>query len=184
MSHGNAIQETGMFGLLAEFSSAQALVDAAEAARKAGYSRMDGYSPFPIPAMDHALGIRNTRLPWLIFAAGVTGCLAGFGMQYFASVIHYPLNVGGRPANSWPMFIPITFEMTILFAAVTAVFGMLIINGFPKHYHPVFNVSSFARATSDGFFLAIESSDPKFHEEETRAFLNSLSPVEVSDIAR
>lgn len=183
MSYGNAAPEYGIYGLLAEFPSAQALVDATETARTAGYTRMDGYSPIPIPAMDHALGIRNTRLPWLIFAAGITGCLGGFGMQYFASVIHYPLNVGGRPANSWPMFIPITFEMTILLAALTAVFGMLIINGFPKHYHPVFNVPSFARASTDGFFLAIESSDPKFNEEETRAFLNSLNPVEVNDIA-
>lgn len=175
--------ENPVYGLMAEFESAQALVDAADKAREFGYKEMDGYSPFPIPEMDHALGIKNTILPWFVFAGGIIGCLAGFGMQYYSAVIHYPLNIGGRPANSWPMFIPITFEFTILFSSLTAVFGMLLMNGFPQHYHPVFNVPSFSKASVDGFFLCIESNDAKFDITETREFLNSLNPIEVNEVA-
>lgn len=170
-------------GLLAEFKTTTELVEAAYKVTEAGYTHTDGYSPFPIAQMDDALRIRRTRLPWLILAMGITGCLSGFGMQWFANVIHYPINIGGRPLNSWPMFIPITFELTILFSALTAVFSMLIRNGFPHPYHPVFNVPSFAHASQDSFFLMIEASDPKFDREKTMAFLESLHPHEVTEVA-
>ncbi len=182
-THPHGIPDTDLFGYLAEFESAQALVDAAEKVHHAGFTVMDAYSPFPIPEIDHAMGIRRSILPWLILAAGITGGSAGFFMQWFASVIHYPLNIGGRPLNSWPMFIPITFEMTILFSAFTAGLAMIFMNGLPKHYHPVFNVPSFSRASSVGFFLCIEESDPKFDRSLTMEFLKSLNPVEVSEVA-
>lgn len=183
VTHPHGIPDTDLFGYLAEFESPQALVDAAEKIRDAGYTKTDAYSSFPIPEIDEALGIRRSALPWVILVMGIIGGLIGFGTQYYANVIHYPLNIGGRPMNSWPMFVPITFELTILFSAFTAGLGMLIINGFPKHYHPVFNVPSFQRATSTAFFLCIEESDPKFDRVKTREFLQSLNPVEVSDVA-
>lgn len=185
MAHGthSAHAIPPIYGVMARFETPTELVHAAEAARKAGYTKLDGYSPYPIEEMDHALAIKPTRLPWLILAAGLTGCFGGFFMQYFASVIHYPLNIGGRPMNSWPMFIPITFELTILLSALTAVFGMLLINGFPMHYHPVFNVPSFAHASQDSFFLCIEAEDPKFEKQATTDFLKSLNPLEVTEVA-
>lgn len=173
----------GLHGVMAEFATPTELVEATEKARLAGYVEMDGYSPFPIEEMDHALGIKKTKLPLLILAGGLTGCLGGFGMQWYANTVHYPLNLGGRPSNSWPMFIPITFELTILFASFCAVFGMLLANGFPHHYHPVFNVPSFDRASSESFFLCIEATDPKFDRDETTRFLKSLNPIEVTEVA-
>jgi hypothetical protein len=172
-----------LYGLLAEFKTTTELVDAAYAVREAGYTHTDGYSPFPIMEMDEALKIPRTKLPWLILCGGLTGCFGGFGMQWFANVIHYPINIGGRPLNSWPMFIPVTFELTILLSALTAVFGMLLLNGFPHPYHTVFNVPSFAHASQDSFFLLIEATDPKFNREETMAFLKSLHPHEVTEVA-
>lgn len=182
-THHGAHANPTIYGLMAEFESPTELVHATEAARHAGYSKMDGFSPFPIEAMDHALAIRPTRLPWLILAGGLTGCFGGFFMQWFANTIHYPLNIGGRPTNSWPMFIPITFELTILLSAFCAVFGMLLRNGFPQHYHPVFNVPAFDRASQDRFFLLIESDDPQFEHAKTSEFLKSLHPIEVSEVA-
>ncbi len=182
-THPHGVPAVELYGYLAEFESAQALVDAADAARRAGFTHTDAYSPFPIPEIDHALGIKRTILPWVILTMGIIGGLTGFGMQWFANTIHYPLNIGGRPTNSWPMFIPITFEVTILFSAFTAGIGMLLMNGFPKHYHPVFNVPSFSRASSESFFRAVDHSDPKFDRHETLEFLKSLNPVEVSEVA-
>lgn len=172
-----------LHGIMAQFKDPTELVVATEAARKAGFTMMDGYSPFPIEEMDHALNIKTTKLPWMILVGGLIGCFGGFGMQWFANVVHYPINIGGRPLNSWPMFIPVTFELTILLSALTAVFGMLIMNGFPHPYHPVFNVPAFAHATQDGFFLCIEATDPKFDRHATAEFLKSLHPVEVSEVA-
>lgn len=182
-THPHGVPDVELYGYLAEFESAQALVDAAHAATKAGFTRTDAYSPFPIPELDHAFAIKRSILPWIILTMGIIGGLTGFGMQWFSNTIHYPINIGGRPPNSWPMFIPITFEMTILFAAFTAGIVMLLMNGLPTHYHPVFNVPSFAKASSESFFLCIEYSDPKFEREETLAFLKSLNPVEVSEVA-
>lgn len=181
-THPHGVPDTDLYGYMAEFESPQALVDAAEKVRDAGYLKTDAFTPFPVAELDDALGIRRSALPWIILAAGIFGGLAGFAMQYFANVIHYPLNIGGRPVNSWPMFIPITFEMTILFSAFTAGIAMMLLNGFPKHYHPVFNVPSFSKASSTSFFLCIEEADAKFDREKTKEFLQSLNPVEVSEI--
>ena len=173
-----------VFGLMAEFSDPTSPVSAARKSYAEGYRRMDGYSPFPIEELGEALGYHTRgRLPKLVFAGGLFGCLAGFGMQYWCSVIDYPLNIGGKPLNSWPSFIPITFEMTILFASLAAVLGMLGLNGLPRPYHPVFNVPEFRLASRDHFFLCIEAHDPKFDVQATRKFLEGLSPGHVYEVA-
>jgi len=172
-----------VYGLMAEFEYPNTLVAAAAQAREAGYRRMDAYSPFPIEELHEALGSHHSRLPLIVLIGGVVGCLGGFLLQYWASAIAYPINVGGRPFNSWPAFIPVTFECTILGAALSAVLGMLALNGLPMPYHPVFNVPRFALASRNRFFLCIEARDRKFDLEKTRAFLESLSPREVSTVA-
>ena len=172
-----------VYGLMAEFEDATALVAATERAHAAGYRRMDAYSPFPIEELHHAMGSPHSKLPLIVLIGGVVGCLGGFLLQYWASAIAYPINVGGRPFNSWPAFIPVTFECTILGAALSAVLGMLALNGLPMPYHPVFNVPRFALASRNRFFLCIEARDRKFDLEKTRAFLESLSPREVSTVA-
>jgi hypothetical protein len=171
-----------IYGLMAEFADPTALVDATERARRAGYRRMDAYSPFPIPELEHALGDPPSRLPLVVLIGGIVGCLGGFFLQYWAAAIAYPLNVGGRPLNSWPAFIPVTFECTILVASLAAVLGMLALNGLPMPYHPVFGVPRFALATRSRFFLCIEARDKQFDAATTRAFLESLGPREVSDV--
>ena len=166
-----------LYGLMAEFHAPADVVAAAEATHAAGYRRVEAYSPYPIEALADALHLHHSRLPLLVLIGGVVGGLAGYGLQYWSSVIEYPMNIGGRPFHSWPAFIVPSFETTILFAALTAVLGMLALNGLPEPYHPVFNVPSFALATRDRFFLAIESRDPKFDEVETRRFLEGLAGV-------
>ena len=167
---------------MAEFETPGALVEAATKARLAGYRKMDAYSPIPIEALDEALDLKRTKLPVLVFLGGLGGCLAGFGLEYWASAIAYPMNVGGRPFNSWPQFIPVTFETTVLGAALTCFVGMWALNGLPKPYHPVFNVPAFARASTDRFFLCIEAEDPKFDVAATKQFLEGLHPVGVSEV--
>lgn len=171
-----------LYGIMAEFEHPEELVEAARQARAAGYRRMDAYTPFPIHDLPEAVGFTRTRLPLLVFIGGLTGGLIGYLMQYHASVLAYPLNVGGRPMHSWPAFIPVTFEMTVLVAALTAVLGMLALNGLPQPYHPVFNVPKFALASRDRFFLVIEARDPKFDQGRVREFLTTLKPHEVFDI--
>lgn len=167
-------------GLMAEFETAEALIEAAHEARKAGYRRMDAYAPFPVHGLAQALGMPRTKLPFIVLAAGATGGLTGYFMQYFAMVVHWPMNVGGRPLHSWPAFIPVTFEMTVLFASLAAFVSIIALNRLPEPYHPVFNVPAFERASSDRFFLCIEAADPQFERERTRHFLEGLEPRAVT----
>jgi len=171
------------YGLMAEFDSPEALLAATRSAYAEGFRRMDAYSPFAIEGLDDALGPHRNWLPLLVLLGGIGGGLTGFGMQWFANVVHYPLNIGGRPFNSWPSFIPITFEMTILAAAGVAVLGMLALNGLPMPYHPVFSVPRFELASRQGFFLCIEAEDPKFDLQKTRSLLEALKPVGVYEVA-
>ena len=172
-----------VYGLMAEFDDPNALVAATRRAFSEGYRRMDAFSPFPIEELHEALGAHHTHLPLIVLIGGVIGCLGGYLLQYWVSTTAYPLNIGGKPLHSWPAFIPVTFECTILVAALSAVLGMLALNGLPMPYHPVFNVPRFALASRNRFFLCIEARDRKFDLEKTRTFLESLSPREVSTVA-
>jgi hypothetical protein len=171
-----------IYGLLAEFRDPEALVRAAQETRDAGYKRFDAYSPMPIEGLAEAIGFTRTRMPLVILLGGLIGLAAGYAMQYWVAVVAYPLNVGGRPLNSWPAFIPITFETTVLVAALFGVFGMLALNGLPRPHHPLFAVKPFERASRDGFFLCIETADKRFDLAETRRFLISAGAEEVFDV--
>ncbi|MGE5815765.1 MAG: DUF3341 domain-containing protein [Acidobacteriota bacterium] len=172
-----------IYGLLAEFESPQALVEAAEKVRHAGYRRIDAYSPFPIEELAEAIGFRDRRLPLFVLIGGICGLLAGLGLEYWVSAIAYPLNIGGRPHASWPAFIPVAFETTILFAALTAVFSLLALCGLPMPYHPVFNAPRFSAASRDRFFLVVEATDPKFDRVQTKQALENLHAREVTELA-
>jgi ActD protein len=171
-----------IYGLMAEFDRPEELRSAAQQAYADGYRRMDAYTPFPVEGLAQALGLHHTRLPLVVLLGGIVGCIGGFVLQYYATVIDYPINVGGRPLNSWPSFVPVTFEITILCAALAAVLGMLALNGLPMPYHPVFNVPRFELATRDHFFLCIEATDPRFDRQGTRQFLERLSSREVTEV--
>lgn len=177
MAH--AASAPGLYGVLAEFDTAQALLDAAHQVRAAGYTKTDAFSPFPIHGLAEALGFKDRRISTFVLAGGIFGGLAGYSLQYWVSVIAYPLNIGGRPDHSWVSFIPPTFELTILFAAFTAGISMIVLNGLPQPYHPVFNAERFALASKDKFFLVIEAADPKFRLDDTRSFLSGLHAREV-----
>ncbi|MHB8735114.1 MAG: DUF3341 domain-containing protein [Terriglobales bacterium] len=180
MSYGDT--PTGLYGLMAEFTGPQPLVHAAEHAYQAGYRKLDAYSPFPIEEAMEAIGAHHTRMPLIVLLGAITGGLSGYLLQYWINVIDYPLNIGGRPLLSWPAFIIVTFELTILGGAIAAVVGMLLANGLPLPYHPVFNVPRFSQVTQDGFFLCIEAADPNFDRQATEAFLHSLHPTAVSEV--
>ncbi len=171
-----------LYGLLAEFDGPDELLKAAKDAYAEGYRKMDAYSPMPIHDLSESMGYDKHRVPTIVLICALLGACSGFGLQYWVSVIDYPLNVGGRPLLSWPSFIPVTFELGVLFSAFGALIGMLILNGLPRPYHPVFNVPNFERASGDGFFLCIEAEDPKFDISETRAFLESLKAKKVDDV--
>jgi hypothetical protein len=172
-----------IYGLMAEFPDPTSLVAAARKTREAGYRKMDAFSPFPIEELSDALGHHHDGLPLLVLIGGLVGGASGFLFQYWSSVINYPINVGGRPLLSWPSFIPVTFEMTILVAAFAAVLGMLGLNGLPMPYHPVFNVERFVNATRNRFFLCIEATDPMFDRDTTGKFLENLEPREICEVA-
>lgn len=181
MAHA-AATPAARYGLLAEFDSADALLGAAKKVTSAGYTKTDAFSPIPIHGLAEAIGFHEHIVPKLILGGGIAGLATGFGLQYWTQVIAYPMNIGGRPTYSWVAWIPPMFELTILFAASAAVFGMLALNGLPQPYHPVFNAPRFGLASQDKFFLVIEASDPKFSLEQTKAFLSSLHPKEVVDV--
>ena len=178
----NPKPETPIYGLLAEFDNPEELVAAARRAREAGYRKMDAYTPFPVEELNEALGLGQTWVPLIVLIGGLLGAALGYGMQYYIAAIDYPLNIGGRPLHSWPAFIPVTFELTVLVAGLFAVFGMLALNGLPMPYHPVFNAPSFSLATHEHFYLCIEAADPKFDSDETRRFLDQLSPRTVTEV--
>jgi Protein of unknown function (DUF3341) len=176
------VKRAPIFGLLAEFESPTELTLAARRAYEDGYRRMDAYSPFPIEEVSEAIGYGHSRVPLVVLVGGLLGGIGAYLMQYWISALNYPINVGGRPLNSWPAFIVVTFELTILGAALFAIFGMLALNGLPMPYHPVFNVERFAFASKDRFFLCIEATDPRFDRRATEQFLLSLGPKQVSEV--
>jgi hypothetical protein len=171
-----------MWGMLAEFETPDQLVNAAKRAHEHGYRRMDAYSPFPLPEVTEALGIRSNRVPLLCLIGGVMGGGTAYVLQYWINTMAFPINVGGRPLHSWPSFIPVTFEMTVLFASFGAFFGMWALNGLPKLFHPIFNVERFAAASRNRFFLCIESSDAQFDPQSAREFLESLDPQSIEEV--
>ncbi|MGQ9549061.1 MAG: DUF3341 domain-containing protein [Roseiflexus sp.] len=176
------LPEPGLYGLMAEFDHPDALLAAAEKTRDAGYKKFEAYTPIPIHGLDEAVGYRGTRLPWVIFGAGLFGAGGMFAFQTWTNVVAYPMNIGGRPLFSWPAFVPATFEGMVLLSAFAAVFGLIAACGLPRPYHPVFNAPNFERASVDRFFLCIEAADPKFELKRTRQFLESLEPLAVSTV--
>ena len=172
-----------IYGVVAEFPTPHELIHAVEKTREAGYRRIEAYTPFPVEGLAEALALKRNNVPLITLIGGLTGGLGGFFFQYWVSVIAYPLNIGGRPLNSWPAFIPVTFELTVLGAALSAVFGMLALNGLPRPHHPLFNVHRFVKhATSDRFFLCIEARDPKFHLKESAHFLKGLNASHINEV--
>ena len=176
-------QSGALYGIMAEFDDPESLLDAAQLARSEGYREMDAYTPMPVEGLAEAIGFRSSWVQRLVLLGGLCGAAGGFLLCWWITVIAYPHNVAGRPLNSWPAYIPITFETMVLIACITAVVGMLSLNGLPQPYHPVFNVEQFERASLDRFFLCIEASDPRFDPVATRTFLERLKPREVMDVA-
>jgi hypothetical protein len=176
------MKQPSLYGLMTMFDNPDDLLAAAHKTYEAGYRKMDAYSPFPIHGLAEAVGYRRRILPWIVLAGGIFGCIAGFSLQYWVSVDALPLNIGGRPLNSWPAFLPVTFECTVLGAALSAVLGMLGLNGLPRPHHPVFNQPRFAMATRNRFFLCIETADPLFERRKTEKYLEELSPYGVMEV--
>ncbi len=173
-----------LYGLMAEFADSHAILAACRRAYDSGYRKMDAYTPFPVEGLAEELGQKKSLVPPLVLVAGIGGGLGGYFMEWYAMAKSYPLNIGGRPLNSWPAFIPITFELTILSGALAAVIGMLLLNKLPEPYHPVFNVPEFERASTDRFFLCIESTDAQFDRENTHQFLLGLKPQKVFEVSK
>jgi hypothetical protein len=176
---GDVLEAADIYGVLGEFASAEDLLEAAHATREAGYQRTDAYAPFPVHGLADALGARATRLPLIVLLGGIGGGVLGYLLQYFCAAVDYPLNIGGRPPHSWPSFVPVTFELTILGAALSAVLGMLALNGLPRPHHPLFNVPEFSLASQNRFFLCIEATDPKFDVAEVTDFLSRIGSTHV-----
>jgi hypothetical protein len=176
MEHSDHDEGPGVYGLLAEFHTPEDVLQAAESAYSQGFRKMDAYTPLPVEGLAEAIGFHRNRVPMVVLICGVLGAFAGFGLQVFSGVINYPVNIGGRPFFSWPAFMPITFETTVLLSAFGATFGMILLNGLPRLYHPVFNAPNFAEASQRYFFLCIQADDPLFDPEETSKFLEGLNP--------
>lgn len=174
-------EQPKIYGLMAEFDNPQTVVDAASAVYKQGYRKMDAYSPYPIEELGEAMHF-HSKIQYIVLIGGIIGGCLGYALQYFTSVIDYPINIGGRPLHSWVSFIPITFETTVLFGAFSGVISMLALNGLPQPYHPVFNSKRFELASDDRFFICIEAEDPKFDRKTTAEFLKSLGAVEVTEV--
>jgi hypothetical protein len=177
------LQRSHIYGVMGEFETPERLIHAVEKVREAGYRRFEAFSPFPVEGLSEAMGLKRNLVPLITLIGGLTGGIGGFGFQYWVAAITYPLNIGGRPFNSWPAFIPVTFELTILGASLAAVFGMLALNGLPQPHHPVFNVHRFSHASADRFFVCIESRDPKFQLTEAARFLQGLEAHHVSEVS-
>jgi hypothetical protein len=173
---------TAVFGIMAEFEKAEGVLEATRRARQEGYTQMDAYTPYPVEGLASELGLRNTGIPFVVLTAGLVGAAVGFFMQYYSMAMDYPFNSGGRPYNSWPAYIPVTFEVMVLVAGLAALLGMLLLNGLPRPYHPVFNVPRFTEASQYRFFLCIEATDLKFDREGTRRFLEGLSSCGVMEV--
>ncbi|MFM7323035.1 MAG: DUF3341 domain-containing protein [Armatimonadota bacterium] len=182
MAHGSS-SAPAVHGIVAEFDDPDALVAAVKRARAAGYRKFDAYSPFPIHGLAEAMEFNDVRIPWMAFFGGLTGCMLGLGFQTFVAVVDYPWNVGGKPLFSWPQFIPITFEATVLCTGLCTFVTQFALNGLPRPYHPMFNAHNFERATQDRFFLCIESRDPQFEASSTTQFLTELGSLQVSEVA-
>lgn len=179
---GHHATHNPVFGVVAQFATSDEVTHAAEEACKRGYKNMDAYSPVPVHGLDEALGRPRSWLAWMVFCGACIGFSLGLGLQYWVSAVEYPLNIGGRPLFSWPLFIPVVFECTVLVSCLTAVIGMFTLNGLPKPYNPMFYARNFERASLDRYFLCIESSDAKFNEKEVTEFLRSLKPEDVSSV--
>jgi hypothetical protein len=184
MSHGTLEAVHPLYGMMAEFETPTQLVEAARKVREAGFKKFDAYTPYPIHELDDAMDLHDNRVSLFTLIGGIVGGLSGFGLCSWVSAVALPLNIGGRPLISVPMFIPITFELTILIGGLTAAISMILLNGLPLPYHPVFNVEKFANASRSKFFICIESDDPKFDRDGTASFLESLGPEEISEVAR
>lgn len=182
MAHA-AEKENPLYGVMAEYDSVQDLVDASKHAVAAGFTKLEAYSPFPVEELNDIIHKKRTKLSSFVLAGGLAGMATGFGLQYWASAIEYPMNIGGRPNATWPAFIVPSYELTILFSALTAAIGMFALNGLPQPYHPVFNVERFSMASSDKFFLVIESADPRFDHAATTRFLEEHGAKGVYDVA-
>ena len=178
------IRADQLYGLVAEFESADQLLEATRRTREEGFRRFDAYTPFPVHGLAEATGMRHTRLPMVVFVGGVIGALTGFSLQFWAQAVDYPLHFSGRPLAAWPAYIVISFELTILFAAIATVVGILAMSGLPQPYHALFNVERFQLASRDRFFLAIEARDKRFDREDTRRFLESLGSSGVFEVEK
>jgi hypothetical protein len=173
-----------IYGLMAEFADSEGILAASKRAYAQGYRKMDAFTPFPVEGLAKNLGRKKSIVPLIVLLAGISGGLGGYFMEWYAATVSYPINIGGRPLNTWPAFIPITFELTILSGALAAIITMLVLNKLPEPYHPVFNVAQFKRASTDKFFLCIEADDPQFNSELTRQFLESLNPLLVAEVPK
>jgi len=176
------MRDAPIYGLMAEFEDVNEAIVAARRTYAEGYRKIDAYAPFPVEELSEAIGFHKNGVALVCLVGGLLGCTGAYILQWWINTISYPVNIGGRPFHSWPSFIVVTFEMTILFSGLSAVFGMLALNGLPMPYHPNFNVERFARASKDRFFLVIFSSDKKYDPAGTRAFLEGLNPLAVEEV--